>query len=338
MFSTMSAPAVRDSVLPRFARFLQATLAFNLLVVAWGAFVRASGSGAGCGEHWPLCNGTVVPVAPTFKTLVELSHRATSGIALLLVVGGYVWTRRRLASGDPVRRMMLGAVVFMILEALVGAGLVKFGLVADDDSTARAVVLAIHLVNTFTLLAFLALAAWYAGGAPAGRWQRSRTGWSALGILAATLLIGITGAIAALGDTLFPADSLREGIAQDFSPTAHLLLRLRILHPTFAVLGGTAALAFAYWHLLHGRSVRTVRTARWAGALVVIQWVAGTTNLLLLAPVWLQLVHLVLADLVWLALVVLGASALADEAAAPAAQTAPAGTLGASPASAVAGR
>ena len=65
-----------------FTRFAWAVLAANLAVVAWGAFVRATGSGAGCGQHWPPCNGAVVPRSPTAETAIEFSaprderHRA----------------------------------------------------------------------------------------------------------------------------------------------------------------------------------------------------------------------------------------------------------------------
>ncbi|MFN8454080.1 MAG: COX15/CtaA family protein [Anaerolineae bacterium] len=73
--------------LDRFAKYVWTVLAYNLAVILWGAFVRASGSGAGCGSHWPLCNGEVIPRTPQMETLVEFTHRLTSGLALLLVIG-----------------------------------------------------------------------------------------------------------------------------------------------------------------------------------------------------------------------------------------------------------
>ena len=107
-------------------------LAYNLAVILWGAYVRASGSGAGCGAHWPLCNGEVIPRAPSIATLVEYSHRLTSGLALLGVVALMVWTWRVWGRGHPARRGALLSLIFILTEAAVGAGLVLFELVADN--------------------------------------------------------------------------------------------------------------------------------------------------------------------------------------------------------------
>lgn len=296
------------------------TLAYNLGVIAWGAYVRATGSGAGCGSHWPLCNGEVIPRSPTAETLIEFSHRVTSGLALLLVVVMVVWARRLFPKGHPARLGAWLSLGMMVLEALLGAGLVLFGLVADDDSVARAVVMGLHLVNTLVLLGALTLAAWWASG---GRPFRVG-GHAGMGLLfgigvLGMLVLGVSGAITALGDTLFPASSLREGLAMDFSPTAHVLLRLRIFHPVIAVAVGVY-LAFAAAMAALFRPVPTVkRLALALVALFALQIGLGFLNLYLLAPVWMQLVHLFVADLVWIALVLLCAAALA-EAPAPEAQ------------------
>src|SRR5215467_12703113 len=76
----------------RVSAFAWGVLAYNVAVIAWGAFVRASGSGAGCGRHWPLCNGEVVPRPTSVATVIEATHRATSGLALVGVVGLLVAT------------------------------------------------------------------------------------------------------------------------------------------------------------------------------------------------------------------------------------------------------
>lgn len=286
-----------------FARFAWGVLAYNLGVVLWGAYVRASGSGAGCGRHWPLCNGVVVPQAPDAKTLVELAHRISSGLALIAVVVLYLWARRSWAPGNRVRQAAGWALLFMIFEALVGAGLVLFELVDDDDSLLRAGYLALHLLNTFILLAAIALTAWWAG-APEER-PAPGPGAPALLVmgLAATLLVGMTGAVTALGDTLFPADTLRQGLAQDFSPTAHLLIRLRVIHPGIAIGTGAYLLAVTWWL---GKRQPEGPAAWWGRAvsgLVLFQLGIGVVNLLLLAPIGLQLAHLLTADLLWVALV-----------------------------------
>jgi heme A synthase len=298
-----------------FAKYAWGVLAANLAVVLWGAYVRASGAGAGCGSHWPLCTGQVIPQSPTAATLIELTHRVTSGAALVAVVGLFVWSRRAAPARSPVRLGAALSLIFMLGEAVLGAGLVLFELVAHNDSLTRAFSLAAHLLNTFLLLGSLALTAWWAsGGAPVQLRGRSATPWLVGVGLLGTLLVGMTGAITALGDTLFPPASVLSGIRQDASPTAHLLIRLRVLHPAIAVAVGAYLIAFgAIGGTRHGSPVAQ-RLARALGSLVVAQWIAGLTNIALLAPVWLQLLHLLLADLVWITLVLLGAALLAEPA------------------------
>jgi cytochrome c oxidase assembly protein subunit 15 len=294
------------------ARFAWTVLGVNLAVVAWGAFVRATGSGAGCGRHWPTCNGAIVPRAPADATLIEFAHRASSGVALLLVVALVVWAVRALPGGHPARRAAWTALGFMIAEALVGAGLVLFGWVAKDTSAARGWVMAVHLTNTFLLLASLALAAAWSGRG-GGLVLAGRGGLAAgLGAaLALVLLAGVTGAIAALGDTLYPATSFAAGLSDELSGNAAVLLRLRVLHP-FAAIGAAGALLAVSRAALRARPDDPVRRAALAIAgLVAVELAAGAANVLLLAPIWLQLVHLLLADLVWLSAVLLAAATLA---------------------------
>ena len=150
--------------LKRFAKYAWFVLIFNLGVILWGAYVRATGSGAGCGSHWPLCNGEVIPRSDQIETLVEFTHRLSSGVAFLLVAGMLVWAWRIYPKGHRVRRGAIFSMFFMITEALVGAGLVLFELVAEDTSTARALSISVHLVNTFVLLACITLTAWWATG------------------------------------------------------------------------------------------------------------------------------------------------------------------------------
>lgn len=295
-----------------FRRFAWINLLYNFGVILWGAFVRATGSGAGCGEHWPLCNGVVVPREPTITTLIELTHRLTSGVALILVVILAIWAWRAFEKGHPVRLGASLSVGIMIVEALLGAGLVLFGLVDDNATIARAFAMVLHLVNTLFLVAALGLTAWWAsGGRPIRLQGQGVMGAMFLLSVAAMLTLGGSGAIAALGDTLFPAGSLREGIAQDFHPTAHFLLRLRIFHPLIAM--GTGAyillLSLVAALLRPRRSVRLLALS--LVGLFLLQLAVGLINLVLLAPVWLQLVHLLMADLVWLALVFLAAASLA---------------------------
>jgi heme A synthase len=295
----------------RLARFAWAVLACNVAVVLWGAVVRATGSGAGCGSHWPLCNGEMLPRAPAVATLIEYSHRVTSGMALLLVVALVVWTWRARPAGHPARRGATLSLLFILSEAAVGAGLVLFDLVAGDRSLARALFMATHLINTFFLLGALALTAHWASGGAKLRLAGQGAMGAGLGLgLGFVLLVGASGAIAALGDTLFPAASLAEALRQDVAPATHLLLRLRLLHPVLAVGAGLTLLLLAFQIALSRPNAAAA--ARWTCAFVVLQMAAGVLNVMLLAPVWLQVAHLLLADLLWISLVLLAATTLSS--------------------------
>lgn len=298
----------------RFAKYTWSVLAFNLAVVLWGAFVRASGSGAGCGSHWPLCNGEVLPQPQRIQTIIEFTHRITSGIALLLVVGLVLWARRAVPKGHPARLGAILSLVFMVTEALLGAGLVLFEWVAHNSSLPRIASLGAHLVNTFLLLGSITLTAWWASGGPPVRLRgRGNVPWL-IGLGAVGLLVvGMTGAMTALGDMLFPSASVIEGLRQDATPTAHLLIRLRVLHPALAVVVGLYVVGLGFWLIRRdGAYSTTGRLSRSLGALVLLQWPAGAINIALLAPIWLQLGHLLLADAVWIAFVLTGACALAE--------------------------
>jgi heme A synthase len=306
----------------RFSRFAWFVLAVNLAVIVWGGYVRASGSGAGCGAHWPLCNGVVVPREPKLETLIELGHRVTSGLALVAVVALGIWALRRYSKRTTAERGMrrlAGLAIFFIFgEAALGAGLVLLEYVGQNSSGARAVWMAGHLVNTFLLVAVLALLAERsrggiaverlsvmeveAGGPPVPRAQRRLELLS----LTALLFTAMTGAIAALGDTLFPATSLADGLAMDLSPTAHFLLQLRGLHPLVALGAGILWIHLAQKvRAATSSSARAAYWANWTISLVMAQFAIGLLTVVLLAPVPLQLLHLLGADLVWIASVLL---------------------------------
>jgi cytochrome c oxidase assembly protein subunit 15 len=299
-----------------FARYAWSVLAYNLLVILWGTVVRASGSGNGCGDHWPLCEGQVIPHAAQLSTLIEFAHRMTSAVAAVLVIGLVVLAWRALAAGSAARRYAAAALVFTLLEGLIGAALVLFGETGTNASMGRVVILSCHLVNTFLLLASLALAAWtaderrtavaaVASEAAAPRGAGTGLALAYAGGLLATLAVAIAGTIAALSDTLFHATSLDAGLQLDFAAASSPIVRLRVIHPVLAVV--VAA-------LLAGLAVRTrarvtaPAARRLAGGLLGLLGVQiglGAFDVLLLAPLWLQVLHLLVADLVWLDLVLL---------------------------------
>lgn len=286
----------------RYRRASVVYLVYTVGVILWGALVRATLSGDGCGDHWPLCNGEVVPLAPSIETMIELTHRVTSGVAWIVALA-FWWVARRI-DAPLVRRGAGWSLVFMTTEALVGAGLVIFRMVADNPDTARGYWAAAHLTNTLLLLGALTLHVYWSHGGRALRMQR-RT-WVFGAVLLGWMLLGASGAIAALGDTLFPSSSLAEGVAADFSASSHLFLRLRTLHPILALGVGAGTL-----YLIGQEIGRQRRLAFTVGALLVAQVGLGFLNVLLLAPIWLQLVHLLVADVLWVGLCWLASVSLA---------------------------
>jgi len=297
----------------RFARFAWGLLAYDVAVVAWGAYVRASGSGAGCGRHWPTCNGEVVPRALPLERLIEFSHRVTSGVAFVLTAVLLVWAFVVFPGGHRVRRGAIASMALMAAEAVIGAGLVLLALVAHDASLRRAVGVGLHLVNTFFLLAATSVTAFWASGGGAPKLRSYGALVPALSVLLAGMIaVGASGAITALGDTLFPVPSLAAGLAQDFSPSAHWFVRLRAVHPMLAVLLATAVVVVTGFARAARRTHGVTVLSRIAGALAVLQVATGLLDMTLRAPIALQLIHVVLADALWIALVLTTAAVLSE--------------------------
>ncbi len=285
-----------------FKAYAWTVLIYTVVVIAWGAFVRATGSGAGCGEHWPLCNGEVIPKDPSAARLIEFSHRLSSGLSLVLVVLLVVWSRKIFVRDHAVRRASNWSLGFILGEALVGAMLVILQLVAGNDSVLRAIVIALHLVNTFLLLFWLTRVVFEAGREDAFLNVASvrRARMSVMLCMVAFGLTGAAGAIVALGDTLFPAKSLAEGLQQDFSETAHFLIKLRIWHPLIAMFTTAYVLLQSVMLARVFPGVVPRRLGYVVGGVIMLQMVGGFINWWLMAPVPMQLFHLMFADLTWI--------------------------------------
>ena len=300
----------------RFPRFVWGVLIYNLIVILWGALVRATISGDGCSNHWPLCGGsaTLQPSATLIGLThrqIEFTHRLTSGVSLLLSVLLFVWAMRIYDRQHPAWKGALLCMLFTFSEAAVGAGLVRFKLVAQNASVYRAVAISAHLTNTFLLLLALTLTGWWSSGGGALRLRRDGAVVLAVATaIFAAILLGVSGAITATGDTLFPSASLAAGIRADFSSTASFWLRLRVFHPFLATAIGIYLLALAAALNRMRPSARMTRYAKGIAVLFALEMVAGVVNLLLRAPLALQLVHLLLADMLWVNIVLLSAAAL----------------------------
>lgn len=285
-----------------FGVFAWAVLAYNIPVILWGAYVRVSFSGDGCGAHWPFCNGQVIPQHMAAPMAVEFTHRLMTSVDSMAVIALCVWALLSFPRGWGVRLYSALSLVFLFVEALLGAGLVLLRYVAHDQSAGRALYLSAHLTNTMLLLGALTITAWLAyTGTERLEWRNAPG--SVIGAAGVVIAISITGAIAALGDTLFPASSLASGMQQDFSSASSALLRLRSIHPLVAIAGA----AYVVW--VASRFLRPNDGTRSAAmrviALVLFQLLVGALNITLLAPVWMQLVHLLVADVVWIGVVVM---------------------------------
>ncbi|MBA3726750.1 MAG: COX15/CtaA family protein [Armatimonadetes bacterium] len=300
--------------LTRFSKFAVFVLVFNLLVIVWGAYVRHTGSGAGCGSHWPLCNGEVFPRSPRLETIIEYSHRLMSGLTLLFVIALVVFAFRAFPKGHGSRAGSVLSLTFTIFSALIGAGLVLFGLVELNDSMARAVTLSAHLINTMLLLGALTLTAWWgAGGKPVQMRGQGAAGWLVAGGSFAVLLVGMSGAVTSLGDTLFPRDSSAQVIQEGLSVTGHFLIRLRLWHPFIAVCAGMYLFFMAAVLSDTSRNSTAHALLRLVVALVLTQIGLGLISVWLKAPTALALLHLFLADLLWIATVLAGAAVLSTQ-------------------------
>jgi len=295
-----------------FTKFAWAALGYNIVVILWGVFLRASHSGDGCGQHWLTCQGEVVPSAPELKTIIEYSHRITTAIAGLIVLAFVIWAVRRFGLRHRITIGSLGALFFIIVEALIGRGLVLTGNTAGNWTPMRPYWTAGHLINTFLLLACLALTAWFASTDRKASFRVPARIWLLLAVgVAAILLVGISGSMAALTNMLFPSASLSEGLAKDFDASSHYLLRLRISHPLLSVLSAVYLIFLAGW-LRRWRPL-DMMVVRWSNAVtlfLLFQLIFGAATLLMLAPIVMQVGHLFLADAVWISFVLMAASVL----------------------------
>jgi cytochrome c oxidase assembly protein subunit 15 len=294
---------------PALRRFAWGVLGYFIAVILWGSLVRATGAGAGCGNHWPLCNGTVMQHSASVNTLIEFTHRITSGLSLFSVVGLLAWTFAGTVRGHLARTAAVASVAFTLIEALLGALLVKLGLTAQSQSPLRPAYLALHLTNTLLLLAALTLTAHllsrrkgYLRGS-----VRLVAPFGAVAAVFVVMIVGVTGSLAALGDTLFPASSLGLALAQDFSANSGWLVRWRWMHPTVAFLASILLI----WLLVRAAQRSTHWDNRALSALLLLLLAAvyalGVLDVVLLAPLWMQVAHLLGADTLWATLVVLTA-------------------------------
>ena len=279
---------------------------FTLIVIVWGAWVRISHSGDGCGESWPLCAGEFIPSSAAKKTWIEYAHRLMSGSYGLWVIFLFFYTRSKIQS-HRLKQWTGILFILMIIEALLGAKLVLFKLVGTNDSILRLVAMALHQINSLLLTGatfFIYLTSKHLSEIHDPRPSQSsnilRSVWNqtsaTLKMLAfGLLLVAMVGSWASLSNTLHPSDGLWEGLLKDFSDSSHYLVKLRFIHPLLASLFCFAAVTWKMnRYMENGKKQDLFFAGAFAGAFLF-----GWMTLIFLAPVWMKLVHLVFAHLLW---------------------------------------
>lgn len=298
----MNAPS--SSSQKKFQKFAMGLLLYTIIVILWGAWVRISHSGDGCGDTWPLCDGKLIPEAEQGKTWVEYIHRLMSGLYGLIVF--YFWwlCKKTFPKGSLARKAALWTLIFTISEALLGAKLVIFGLVASNDTPFRAFVMALHQVNSLLLSGSITVAWLGCQSAIADHYFMKTPFKQARRFLYLIILVAITGAWASLSTTLFPSESLLSGLMNDFSKEAHYLVRLRILHPLVAIgIGGFFIAMFWKSSLNNHYSLRFRQHSQQTALVFLVALGFGASTLLALSPVWMKIIHLTLVHGVWVFLI-----------------------------------
>jgi protoheme IX farnesyltransferase len=294
----------------RFAKFAWFVLLYNLAAVAWGVFVRASKSGDGCGTSWPLCDGASLPLNGDFARIVEASHRITTSLVGLWAIILVVWAFKKFPKGHLARFASVGFLFMTGVEGLIGKALVANRLVVMNDSALRAGYMAGHVVSTFLLLGFSVLLIKAATmHRPIQLKGQRAVGWI-LGIAAFGLIfLAVSGAISALGHQLKPVDNVLQAA---LNPATFWMVRIQPLHPLIAISIGLYLLLAGglIQHLRPDEKVR--RAVRWMVGLYGVQLALGAMNIWFSAPIPMQMTHLVMADINWISLVVLGACAMAE--------------------------
>lgn len=289
----------RRSAPPLLVPYAWFTLGWTLLTIVLGAVVRATRSGDGCGASWPSCDGRFFVTAETeTPRIIEFTHRAVSGLDLLFVALLLVFVFRALPAGHRARRTSVWTLASIISEAGIGALIVLYGWVARDTSTPRQISVPLHLVNTLALTGLLALLVWQIRGGGALTFARSRGARTLVALAALIVLVAATGATTSLADTLFEPESLGHGLAQDLDSSSALIVRLRVLHPLIAIATGIVVAAYVWRRLDDGVGVRS---GQWVLVLLAVQAGLGSLHIVLLTPLATALLHLAVAQSLWIA-------------------------------------
>jgi heme o synthase len=282
--------------------WLGAGLAFGLIVL--GGVVRITGSGMGCGDHWPRCNGEWFPPLD-LPTMIEIGHRWAAALVSLVVaaIAAVAWFKHRHDSA--VRNPASLAVIVLIVQVLLGAVTVKLEL--------PPAVVIVHLANAMVLLAVLLVTALRAStriegaptadiGSPVPHPDHPLVvGTAALGfvvILFGAQVANFHAGLLCLGFPLCNGSALPPANALAALPWAHRAA-------AFAFLAAVVALAVRLNRRSDGRSQSVRRWVAIVLATTVVQIVVAAAMVLELLPPSLRAAHLLIGTMVWAGLVVL---------------------------------
>ena len=275
--------------------YAKAGLLLSIASILAGAFVRATGSGDGCGATWPTCKGKIIPALSDTSELIEFSHRSVSGVLLVVTLIIFAKTRK-FQKESLVRTVTNYLTFFVIFEALIGAVIVIFEWVGLNSSLPRIIAVPIHLVNTFGLLGSYAIL--YKILQDDLQNIKNMFNKNFLLISSLFLLSGATGSITALADVLFPSASFVEGFLADFDRTSEVLTRLRILHP---IISSTLSIVLYVYatgiRKKYNVSVKPLQT------LILIAVFLGVINVLSNIVLPLSILHLAIADFLWISFI-----------------------------------
>ena len=267
-------------------------LVVSVFSIIAGAIVRATGSGDGCGASWPTCNGDIIPELDTPSELIEFSHRSVSGVLLIITLIIFVKSFK-----DEVptlqKKIIWSLTFFVLLEALIGAVIVIYEWVGMNSSVPRIIAVPLHLVNTFGLLGAYTLLFHLTRNSKTTLNNFFDRGFK-IGLFL-FLLSGATGSIAALADVIFPSESFITGLAEDFDTNSEVLTRLRILHPIVA----SALSLYLYSEANRLQNEYQVITKN-IKLLILLGVLLGVSNVISNIILPLSILHLLMADLLWI--------------------------------------
>ena len=296
----------------RYFQYVRILWGYTIIVVLWGAWVRVSKSGDGCGRSWPLCRGEILPgniSSVDTSTWIEWTHRFSTGVFGLAVILLVIMAFKIFPTGHRVRKLCLWTLFFTLTEALIGAKLVLSELVGEVSSFQRAFVMSIHQVNSLLLTGSLALSFKNPHNYHQSllfkkdKYLKLKSYILKIGFL----LLSVTGAIAALSSTLFPSESLVEGFWLDLQKQSHWLVQWRISHPFFAVcyvavsvfLLSSFKLKIKEGVIMKKEYLRHTVRVNLLIFLYLLAFMIGLTNLLTLSPITLKLIHLTVTHILW---------------------------------------